>query len=109
MMTPEEQVHEFLSKPFRSRNTLFEFNFYFHTENRGLMEVVYLLNEKVEFFRFEIDYADSLPEITFDDLEITLQSGEVIANLKMLLSEALYCFTNQIDRIGRKERQVAII
>ncbi|TSJ36509.1 hypothetical protein FO440_22005 [Mucilaginibacter corticis] len=60
-MTPVKDVQEFLSKPFRSRNSLFVYNFYFTTETRGLMEVIYLLKDQVEFFRFEVDYADKEP------------------------------------------------
>ncbi|WP_222104045.1 hypothetical protein [Mucilaginibacter corticis] len=108
-MTPEQQVQEFLSKPFRSGNTLFEFSFYFQTESRGLMEVVYLLSETVEFFRFEIEYTDFLPGITFEDLEITLLNGAIINQVKMPLSEALYCLTNQINRIWKQNQNEAII
>jgi len=107
-MTPEEQAQEFLSKPFRSRNILFEFNFYFTTESRGLMEVIYLLEEQVEFFRFDIDYSDEKPKIRFEDVETTLRTGDRILGINMTLSEALYHLTHEIETIWRKDHSNAI-
>jgi len=107
-MTPQEQAHEFLSKRFTSRNTLFEFNFYFTTESRGLMEVVYLLKDQVEFFRFDIDYTDLQTRIRLYDVETSTSEEESVVGINMLLGEAVYYLTHKVEKLWRFDPKNAI-
>ncbi|TSJ36621.1 hypothetical protein FO440_22605 [Mucilaginibacter corticis] len=103
-MTQEQQVQEFLSKPFRSRNSLFEYNFYFTSDSRGLMEVVYLLREQVEFFGFEIDYHINIePQMSIEDVETVLKNKESVSGINMVLSDAIYYLTHDIESIWKIE------
>ncbi|TSJ36499.1 hypothetical protein FO440_21955 [Mucilaginibacter corticis] len=99
-MTPEKQTQEFLSKSFGSKNSLFQFNFYFKTDSLGLMEVIYLLKKQVEFFHFEVDYnGEAQPRIIIASVETLTKNKETNFGIDMIVSDAIYYLTHDVDAI----------
>lgn len=64
------------------------------------MEIVYLLKEQTEFLKFEIDYVDEKPIMKFNDVQITLPTGDKINGFDKPLGDALYFLTHEISYIS---------